>query len=468
MRSIMQKTFKFQRRLSSYFLPVIFVLNCGVPAFSANTDTRADKRLLQLAEEVRRDPSNVPKAMAYIDYANTSHYNDPTAFDWIGSVVKPKFAAESYQLAEKLGYCSAATKAAIQLAELSLKQPFTEKDLTLVNYPGGRSGPRFDNDLSWDEANDHLRRGTKDLLARKFLCTGQPAKAEAMAQKLANQAEMPGNPWLAGVMGAGRAAKSEAIGAKPVREAGMPHDFSLAGAIEKQTDRRVFENVIRQAESKESNSNNYWLNRAQYFSARGNRTEAVAAFEKSLQLTPLKPNTKNTYDWQSEIDRWTVLITYLHSFGSSKADQAEVERISKREYDSVKYWGSFTESLLSWMATFCFPHNSKDEGQVVLLRKLLSPKDEKLWSLLAEAKSWDSDVHSILVAMAKQVPADQKPLFWKRASLLSKNAESGNIWLNIAMEEDARDDAYLRRIKEIRENSQHGLRIDVAIDRIIL
>jgi tetratricopeptide (TPR) repeat protein len=248
-----------------------------------------------LAEEVRHHPADLARAQRYLRAVST--VGKKMDLDWMGEVCQPALAYECYLLGEDLARLS--PRAAVLLLNRSLALPFSAQDRKLLDESlRYRSAISFQA-VDWEK---ELRTSTKLALARSYKAVGQADKAQPIVEELT------------------------AAGKDGLPPRGLSQ---FAGQVQLQSGARVVESRIARAEAQNTNSSEYWLTRAEYYAGRKEQAQAIEAYERALELSPLDA------EGRGGDQRYQVWSAYAWFLGSA-ARSREAGQLWRREFDAAR------------------------------------------------------------------------------------------------------------------------------------
>jgi hypothetical protein len=335
----------------------------------------ADQLLNGMADEVKAHPHDVKPALAYLKALDAA--NADANVKWMADVCKPTLAYDSFQLAEEISGRS--VPASIALLNRSLQTPFTAEDDKAMRN-GGQPQQDLYEKLTPEQ---HLRNVTKRSLVRAYVETGQAEKARPLIAELS-------------------ASEPNAIPPSGLER--------IAGEAEPASRPSAVEDRIRQAESAEKNSAEYWLARAEYFVGRKELKEATNAYEKAWTLALIDPEHNFVKD--SRLYKSGVLREYMHFWKETHDAPAAGELI----------WSKLKEvpldSKCASRAIDCLAEidSSQDDKRPRLFRD----DDERLWAIFKAQKIWDG---LPLGLMIKNAPSTRQESNWKRLEDLARGAD---------------------------------------------
>lgn len=318
----------------------------------------------ELAADVRAHPSDAARAKQYAGYVHTAGFRND-AFEarvrWMGEICKPRLAFESFELGRTLA--TEAPGAAAPLFERSLATDFSDRDRELVR---GSSYvvPNY-HFLSDRDRERTFRERTMRELANCYQRTGRSDKAQRLVERLV-RSETTRLPSVETARFAGSAEQRIVI----VEGNGLPSNelARFAGSVEAGSGGRAIERFILDAEDANATSGMYWLTRADYFAGRDERTEALDAYARAMELTPYKrresPSTTGRRD--------RIRRRYVR-FLSNTSGARDAMELLWRDFYSAPPGSHNTRCVMSQMA----------RAQSSTSTALLKISDPRLWIYLA-------------------------------------------------------------------------------------
>jgi tetratricopeptide (TPR) repeat protein len=334
-----------------------------------------------LENEVKAHPADLARAIRYLKAAR--YAGKAIRFDWMGETCKPALAAECFVLAFDL----ADSNAAVSLFERAISLSFTDRDSLLLSE---EMNGRLSLFLPITERKEFVSL-TKFQLAKIYQTSDQAEKAQKIMEELA--AAYPD---------------------------GLPSfDLSqFAGKVQAISGARVIENRFKQAEVKNTNSAQYWYDRAQYYKGRKERAEAIDAYEKALKLSPLTLHKFGQYD---EYGNWRriVFLDYI-DFLDTPVSSPEARRLLQSEFESVRLETAYAGFLVSAMRRHWAWFSSAET--------------DRLWDFLASQTTWYHLHRDLLGWMIKSPAGAERNLLWSRAEKLTASGDpSRSMMLGWAM-----------------------------------
>lgn len=337
----------------------------------------AGELLDSLANEVKAHPADLARAVRYLRAAQFADRG--VRLDWMGETCKPALAAECFVLAFDLApfsnlsrFSYASSDSAVLLFERALSLPFTDRDPQLLSREmNGRLSyfpPVIDR-----KAFINL---TKFQLAKVYQAKGQAEKAQPIIEELA--AAYPD---------------------------GLP-SFNLsqfAGQVQAMSGARVVEKRFEQAEAKNTDSANYWYDRALYYKGRNERAKAIEAYERALKLSPLKFDQWQYNDW-----RRIVFMDYI-DFLDTPVSSPEARLLLQAEFESVRLETAYAGFLVSAMRRHWAWFSSAET--------------DRLWDFLASQTTWHHLHRDLLGWMIKSLAGAERKLLWSRAEKLTASGD---------------------------------------------
>jgi tetratricopeptide (TPR) repeat protein len=335
----------------------------------------AGELIEELASEVRRRPRDVEVALKFLEAtAIIGHSERDIA--WLGDVCRPPSAYASYRLGKAL---RAAPRAAIKLLEHSLEMPFTEQDAATLRAEMARRPSALARPAPQPPLEKQVRYSTKRELLTALHAVGESARAQKLLEELA------------------------ALEANGLPPGGLD---AMAGQIQAASGARVVQQRFQNAEAENEESAEYWQRRARYYTGRKEHDEAIAAYEKALQLA-LPDDDQNAARARGAVPRSSVLSNYV-SFLEHSDREASAARLLERELRDAPPGGIYAQRIVS---------NVAGGGR----SKPFRIDQERLWAYLAARPEWDHQEERLLWRLVEQ-PTDQPQKRWERAEGLARDA----------------------------------------------
>jgi tetratricopeptide (TPR) repeat protein len=350
----------------------------------------------ELASEVHRQPQSAEAALAFLEA--TSMVNNRN-IAWLGDVCRPASAYPSYRVGKAL---RSAPSAAIKLLEHSLEMPFTKQDaaqMAAVRAPMAMARPTSDPPLE-----TQLRYATKQELLTALHAAGRSQRAQQVMEELA-RAQPDGLP---------------------------PSGFDrLAGQVQAASGARVVQQRFQAAEKENEHNADYWLRRAAYFTGRKEHAEAIAAYEKAMQLA--QPDPDKPGPLSAAVLRSSVLSSFVSFLENSHQTSAAV-RLLEDELQAAAPEGLYAQRIIAVVLS----------GRDALLSKV---DPERLWGYLAARPRWDHQEGRLLMRMM-QLTGEQAPRSWQRAEGLARDGDPSRAavlgWVMTRADASARAIAWLK------------------------
>jgi len=220
----------------------------------------AAELLAPLEARVRANPESYEAAEAY--YLAVRYLPKKPDTAWLATVCKPRLTMERYQLVRMLESPTAAIPILESLQDASL----TPEDGVWYESFLKRNAFRYHISGVQAPTSETFQGWVKNALLENYRATGQVAKAQALAERLAKA--LPG---------------------------GVPQgNFAVtAGQVQASSGLRVIETAIKQAEPENQTSPAYWRARGNYYYGRKEFAEGRKAFDKALELAPFTDNDRH-------------------------------------------------------------------------------------------------------------------------------------------------------------------------------
>jgi tetratricopeptide (TPR) repeat protein len=327
----------------------------------------------EMSDQVRKQPHNAEVAHQFLEVmaiVGTSERD----IAWLGDVCRPPSAYASYRLGQSL---RGAPRAAIALLEHSLAMPVTKEDEARLQAENRHRAVALP---APPPAEPMVRRATKRELLRQLHAVGESARAQKLLEELAS-AEADGLP---------------------------PDNLdALAGQIQAASGARVVQQRFQAAEVENKENAEYWQSRARYFTGRKEYSEAIAAYEKAMELSERDPDNV-THRSSGRVLRSFVLSNYVALL--LQADRKEsAKSLLERELQNAPPDGIYVQRIMDILIS---SHNAS----------LLAFDRERLWGYLATRTQWTRTEERLLWQMVEQ-PADQSQQSWQRAEELARDRD---------------------------------------------
>ncbi|MEO8495163.1 MAG: hypothetical protein ABI614_08835 [Planctomycetota bacterium] len=336
----------------------------------------------ELAKAVRDNPSDVDAAHRYLAAVRQVDLDkyDPA---WIGVVAKPESVVACYDLGRSLAQLR--PKAAIPLLLRSLELKYSDEDRRVMER---RSRHRARAFVEIPHSFEHIiRDATRLELMYAHKRAGDAAQAQALLEELTKR-------YPNGIPPTGMA--------------------QYAGQVQALSGARVIEKRIRQAEPENKDSYEYWQKRGQYFAGRKERDEAIAAYEKALELA--EPSAQDLEQGQGDnFARALVLGDHVRLLGRNE----EGMRLLWRELAAADPQTAYATRVVRMMLDI-----ESDDSYY------MEPDDDRLWAVLEARPKWEFVEQHLLMRFAKNAQPeprrerpDRRPELWTRGEKLAKNAD---------------------------------------------
>jgi tetratricopeptide (TPR) repeat protein len=345
----------------------------------------------------------------------------------LSAVFKPRLAWHAFRLAEAITPYSPACAA--RLYERSLALPFTAEDRALITEYA-RKNWAMANSPSQIDWQKMLRSSTDENLAHAYTAAHEVEKAHKLVIKMSEAQSKDGEK-----------------GVPPVSLA------ALSGQIQRDLLVHPIEKSIVAAESDNKNSPDYWQKRALYYTGRKEKDEAQAAFEKALQLTPLKSET-------DQCARAGILNQYMVSMRSLPSpDCGKLTRIVLREYSLAEPGSYYMNSVLGELIYFA--DQSWMYGTAMTFP--ITMRDERLWQHFKTLSSWNIHTSDLIGKVADTVPEGSKEEFWSRLVDLTKVGDgSQSFWLSNRLRRSNRVNQSIDELRQCIKQSKDNFLISAA------
>jgi tetratricopeptide (TPR) repeat protein len=327
----------------------------------------------ELAANVRQQPQNAELALGFLEATDVVRDSDRD-IAWLGQVCRPPSAYPSFRLAQAL---RREPRAAIALLEHSLEMPFTKEDAAAMEEGSARAAIARPAQPPLEK---QLRYATKQELLMALHAAGEKQRAQKLLEELADM-QPDGLP---------------------------PAGFDrLAGQVQAASGARVVQQRFQEEQSENEDSVEYWLRRASYYAGRKEHSEAIAAYEKAMQLSSPDPEPTAARRNNSAL-RSSVLSSYVFFLEHSDREKSAVLLLD-RELRQAPLEKTYAQRIVDILL-----HARSST--------LLAVDRERLWAYLAAQPKWARREERLLWALVEQ-PADQPQGKWQRAEQLAGDGD---------------------------------------------
>ena len=350
--------------------------------------------IAELAAAVRAHPSELAPALDYLEAARSvgGAKNDPA---WLGETCRPRLAFDSYQFGATLA--AGWPRAAIALLDRSLATPFTDEDrAAFARIPMQMALPS-------DAAVEQLVRAwTRHALLQACKSAGDSQRAQQLLEELAATSDV---------------------------DQRLPVHPRVAGEIQADSGGRAIERRILSAEAKREDDYEYWLERADYFGGREQRVDAVAAFERALQLAEGRSEAGTSKSGRPAFARTHVLGRYA----------AYLLRANDRAACRALLWREFAGADLASEHAAAIVRHLYDEARAA--SEPDAAGDERWWRYLAARAQWADTEERLLMHLSEATPAgsEARETLWTRATTIASADPTRALVLGWVMTRNAAD-----------------------------
>lgn len=330
--------------------------------------------IAELAAAVRAHPSELAPALDYLEAACSvgDGAGDPA---WLGDTCRPRLAFEGYQLGAALA--AGWPRAAIALLDRSLATPFTDEDReAFARIPMQMALP---NDAA---AEQLVRTWTRHALLNACKSAGDNQRAQQLLEELATTTDA---------------------------NTPLPVDPRFAGEIQANSGGRAIEQRILTAEAKREDDFEYWLERADYFGGREQRVDAVAAFERALELADGRSAAGASKSGRRAPARAQVIGRYV-AYLTRADDNAACRALLWREFADADLASEYAAAIVRRL----YDEASAASGPE-------AAGDERWWRYLAARAQWGDTEERLLMHLSEATPASSqvRETLWTRATALA-------------------------------------------------
>jgi tetratricopeptide (TPR) repeat protein len=342
-----------------------------------------------LADEVRSHPADLTRSMRYLkaaevsDAARSRNYRpgvetvaNKVDIGWMGDICKPALAFDCYLLGKELAVRS--PRAAIALFERALSLPFTDQDKKLMDETIVSHWAFHDPSMNWEKS---WRDWTRLELARSYKANDQASKAQPIIEELT--AAYPD---------------------------GLPNIdlIKFAGQVQAASGARVVENRVVKAEVKNTNSVEYWRKRAEYYTGRNEKAEAIEAYERALALAPFVITVVDGKEYYGP--RLDILSSYVWFLGGP-ASSPEAKQMLWDEFKKAPLSSSYAKAVVGRMI-------SRDGGYDTFF----GADQSLVWDFLSAQREWGDTERGLLGWMWFRFNSAEREALWDRAEKLARGA----------------------------------------------
>ena len=251
-----------------------------------------------LAADVRANPSDWTRLDRYLKANNRAANLQDVS--WLADTFELRTAGDYFQLAERLRYNTAQTRA--KLLQKSLELPFTEADAKLIDDLINRyrsAGPPIK--VNWEK---QLRYWTKRSLAESYQQMNQSLAAQPLVEELVS---MKGDDIL------------------------LQDVHQLAGTVQGGSGQRVVETKILGDEVTRRSTSEYWLERARYYDGRSEYGLERNSYQQALVALAAKPDDNKALN-----QRLDVVRSFAFFLARKDSDKLELAKLLTQELNSVR------------------------------------------------------------------------------------------------------------------------------------
>ncbi|MBD3265970.1 hypothetical protein GF373_04815 [bacterium] len=337
----------------------------------------AKELLEQFEKEARAHPTDGEKAQFWVAAAFCAQ--PPPAMEWVGDICRPNSALDAKALADQL-FSHQKFQPAIPLYEHALTMELTEKEVQKRMMMSQVM-------IGEEEIRKRFAFDTKHHLAKAYKEVGEIDRAQAVVEELA------------------QASKDD------------PNFFNnialFAGGTQRASGARVVEHTIKEKEEENKESPQYWLGRASYYAGRKEHEDAVEAFNKALELSPIE--TQQRFKGGNIRSRaFTAYFNYLKRSGHKEEALA-----------------------LIWSEMKAVPTNTPTaERAIWALRELeeanlnvITHDNPALWDYLYKKETWDYNEERLLRILLKKTPQEKRRAVWDQLEAYVMEADPSKAYV---------------------------------------
>lgn len=334
-----------------------------------------EKQLLQqLTEDLKKEPNDVAKAIAFLDailYARdyAKDYWDPS---WIAEICKPTEATEARSLAERLKRTKK-WPAAAKVYRLAIAVPLTNEEVNNLAMMCAAFVPEV-----------KLRMGfaatVREELAECLLKMEEKQEAQSLMEEAAE-----------------------------IREKhNLSRNMFFAGIVQGESGARVIEKKIVSEEKEREDNPEYWLERADYYRGRKETNDEENAYKKALQLAKPAFQTSLRRGHRRSNFRAQAISQYARFLKRERRKQ-DLVLLLNNELD-VAPADSYSAQAAARMLAYDF-------------EQLIDPSEEVYWTWLQNNPKWDHPEERFLWEMLQNVNAKELGLYFLRAEKLTEGKD---------------------------------------------
>jgi hypothetical protein len=209
-----------------------------------------------LRQEIEKKPSDFDLVSVYLAASVALPDAERPSQDWLAEVLRLEHAMDNFVLARHFAF-DKNYKAAIHFCDRSLACQITDYDRQRFNAAG-----LTQMYVPPEKVESFLRRWTKAELAEACFHDGKLDRAQKLVEELTGK----------------KGGALDDLG-----------PFLLAGQVQAASGQRVVEGQIKKAEEEQKDSIQYWLNRAKYYTGRGEKDQVEQAYKSAMNLPADRP-----------------------------------------------------------------------------------------------------------------------------------------------------------------------------------